>query len=391
MSRIVKLAGGVLLWLVVAFCLAATLVPHFLDRIYYWGPVSGHFDGQRFFNPDGEDSFGTPRGGNRTGFFWRRLTGQGEAVWPDRVAVIPARPATRVGAPGSAGPMRATWVGHATVLVQVAGINILTDPIWAERTGPFALGPQRVTAPGIAFDDLPPIDLVLVSHNHYDHLDLSTLRRLWERDRPVIATALGLDSAIRQAGVPSRALDWGDGFDLRPGIRVHSVRSHHWTSRWLTDRNRALWSAFVVELPGGNLFFAGDTGVGDGEWPGEAAALGPIRLALIPIGAFRFSPGQMSTGSHIGPVEAVQVFDKLGQPFALPIHWGTFKLSSEARRTPPEMLRRLTECSGLDPARFAPRRIGLTIEVPFPTRRTGALDRRRLMQCADRPEIKRLP
>lgn len=391
MARAAKWTVGVLLWLVVVACLAASIVPAFLDRIYYRGAESGHFDGERFFNPDGDDTARVPGGGNRAGFFWRRLTGEGEAAWPASVAVRPATKAELVlpSSGGAAPPMRATWVGHASVLVQTPALNILTDPVWAERAGPFGFGPKRTTAPGIALADLPKIDLIVVSHNHYDHLDLATLKRLWDRDRPAIVTSLGNGAILRSAGIEATEFDWDQAASVR-GARVHVVRNHHWGSRWFADRNRALWSAFVVEMPGGNLFFAGDTGFGDGKWPREAAAIGPIRLALIPIGAFRFQPGEMVTGSHIGPREAVRVWDRLGRPTAMPIHWGTFKLSAEARETPPAMLDLLMRCASEPADRFARRDIGRPFDVPPMSAAPPPLDEARLAACARTPAVRAL-
>lgn len=361
--RVFRTLLAVLLWIVVAACLAATIVPHFLDRIYYRGPGSAHFDGGRFFNPDGEDTAHPPGRGGRAGFLLRYLSGRDDRPpWPERVRVVQARPPATV----AGDQMVVTWVGHATVLVQTASLNILTDPIWADRAGPLGLGPTRVAAPGIAFADLPKIDLVLVSHSHYDHLDLQTLRRLWERDRPLVVTSLGNDSVIGQVGVPARALDWGGRLAVRAGVEVAVTRNHHWGSRWFTDRNRALWSSFIVRLPGGNLFFAGDTGLGDGRWAEEARALGPIRLALIPIGAFRFSPGEMGTASHIGPVQAAEVFRRLGAWRGVAVHWGTFRLSDEAWDTPPRLLGEAMRCAGQTAkgARFGALGIGETVEVP---------------------------
>jgi L-ascorbate metabolism protein UlaG (beta-lactamase superfamily) len=141
------------------------------------------------------------------------------------------------------------------------------------------------------------------------------------------------------------------------------TRNHHWDSRWFTDRNRALWSSFVVRLPHGNLFFAGDTGFGDGKWPDEAARYGPIRLALIPIGAFRFEPGQMGIGSHIGPIDAATVFQRLGASRAIGIHWGTFRLSYEAYDTPPRLLREVMRCRGYPAGLFDTAAIGRPIEI----------------------------
>ena len=389
-GRLLKwLAAGVL-FAIVGLCLAIVLIPPFLDRVYYRGPVSDHFDGQRFFNPDVEDTFRPPAGRSRGSFLLRFVTGSDDRPpWPEQVAVTPSRPPARV----EGERMLVTWVGHATMLVQTAGLNILTDPVWSDTAGPFGFGPRRVTRPGVRFEDLPKIDLVLVSHNHYDHLDLATLRRLWDRDKPYIVTPLGNDAIIRSAGIPSsqrvtdcsacpgvEALDWGQFQAIGKGPadteaqreRMPAVivtRNHHWDSRWFTDRNRALWSSFVVRLPsGGNLFFAGDTGLGDGKWPEEAARYGPIRLALIPIGAFRFEPGQMGVGSHIGPIDAATVFQRLGAARAIGIHWGTFRLSYEAYDTPPRLLREVMRCRGYPSGLFETATIGRPIEIaPYAT------------------------
>lgn len=380
--RWVKRVGAGLLWLIVSLCLAIAIVPDFLDARYYRGAVSSHFDGERFFNPDGADDALSPPGG--MGTMLRYVTGRDDRPrWPDHVVVTPARPPARV----EGERMLATWVGHATVLVQTHGLNILTDPVWSTNAGPFGIGPTRVAEPGIRFADLPRIDLVLVSHDHYDHMDLATLKKLWDRDRPLIVTSLGNDSVIGQAGVPARALDWGGEVAVRPGVSVVVNRSHHWDSRWFADRNRALWSGFVVRLSGGNLFFAGDTGAGDLQWADQAASYGPIRLALIPIGAFRFTAGQMAAGSHVGPVDAVEVYRRLGAAQAIAIHWGTFRLSYEGWDTPPRLLAAAEACTGQ--RGFSAVRIGRTMEVPAfatpPVR--PAMARDALLRCLDTPAV----
>ncbi|MBR0553363.1 MBL fold metallo-hydrolase [Stakelama marina] len=396
--RAVRIGAGLLLWLVVALCLTIVIVPRFLDRVYYRGPVSDHFDGQRFFNPDGDDSVRPPGGGSRAGFILRYLTGRdGRPAWPRHVTVEQSRPARRVGD----GRMVATWVGHATVLVQADGMNILTDPIWSDNAGPFGLGPTRVARPGIRFDDLPRIDLVLLSHNHYDHLDLETLKRLWRRYRPQIVTSLGNDAILRSAGIEAQAFDWGQSTPVRRPCRgadgctgkafVTVTRNHHWDSRWFADRNRALWSSFVVHLPGGNLFFGGDTGFGDGKWADSAAALGPVRLALIPIGAFRFVPGQMASGSHVGPADAVRIFERLRAAHAIGIHWGTFRLSWEGYDTPPRMLKLAARCAHIGNA-FSTVAIGRGVNIPAGTTPPKAtrLDHDQMLACLDTPEGRKL-
>ena len=384
-----RIFGRIALLTIIAIGLIVTIVPRFLDRLYYQGPATGHFDGERFANPDNDADTQQmqPAGGGRAGFFWRYFTGSdGRPAWPGTVATAPIAPPARV----EGSRMLVTWVGHASVLIQTQGLNILTDPVWAERAGPLGTGPRRVAAPGIAFDALPRIDLVLVSHNHYDHLDKATLARLWQRDRPRIVTSLGNDSVIGQTGATATALDWGQRLAIRPGVSVVVTRNHHWGSRWFTDRNRALWSSFVVTLPGGNLFFAGDTGMGDGRWPAEAAALGPVRLALLPIGAFRFVPGQMESGSHIGPVDAVEVYRQLGAAHAIPIHWGTFRLSYEGYDTPPKLLAAALRCMGQ--TGFAPVAIGRPSEIAQYAKPATVtpMAREALLRCLDTPQVRAL-
>ena len=379
---VLKWVGTVLLFALVALCFAPTLVPPFLDRIYYRGPISDHFDGERFFNPGAAASARVRRSPN---FIGRMMGSDERSLWPSHVPVRQTVPPRAV-APGE---MMVTWIGHATVLVQVDGLNILTDPIWSEAASPLPpFGPTRVRAPGVRFEDLPKIDLVLISHNHYDHMDLPTLRRLWERDRPTIVTSLGNDTILQGRGIPAHALDWGrklamegdspqimgadDEIAYRCGyssvwecgrrFEVIVERNHHWGSRWFVDRNRALWSAFTVRTPAGNIFFAGDTGWGDGSWAREAARHGPFRLAIIPIGAYE--PRDVMGNSHVNPEEALRIFAALDPTVALGMHWGTFQLTFEAIDDPPRTLAELARRSGLAPGRFRATEVGRTFSVP---------------------------
>ena len=378
--------GTALLFVVVAILLAPIVAPPFLDRVYYRGPVSDHFDGARFFNPDGDMNPRQKGSRSAAGFMWRAITGRDRVAWPKHVAVAPGYPPAQATTcppvvPGRAienwarcvphpdpSRMFATWIGHSTVLVQAAGLNILTDPVWSAKAGPFGLlGPRRVRDPGIRFEDLPPIDLVLVSHNHYDHMDLATLKRLWARDRPLIVTSLGNDTILRAHGIPAQARDWGGRMLVRAAagqspIEVVVERVHHWGSRWGSDRNRALWSGFSVTLPGGNLFFAGDTGFGDGSWAVAAARDGPYRLAIIPIGAFQ--PRAMMSPSHIDPIESVEVFRRLGAANALAVHWGTFRLSEEGIDDPPALLAKELARQGIAAGRFRATEVGRPWEIP---------------------------
>jgi L-ascorbate metabolism protein UlaG (beta-lactamase superfamily) len=352
--RILKWIGTALLFAAIAISLAPTIIPPFLDQVYYEGPPSDHFRDGRFFNPRETGArYGAPQR-----FFNRWATGE-RSTWPEHVPVRQSVPPPRV----AGDEMRVTFIGHATVLIQTQGLNILTDPIWSLRASPFSfIGPRRVRAPGVAFDRLPKIDLVLISHNHYDHLDLATLKRLWERDRPLIVTSLGNDTILKAEGIEARALDWNGRLSPAANVELIVQRNHHWSSRWGTDRNRALWSAFSVRLPGGNIFYAGDTGYGDGSWVAEAAALGPFRLAIIPIGAYE--PRDFMKTNHVNPEEAMRIFEALNPARALGIHWGTFQLTFEPIDEPRQRLDALKRRSGLRPDRFVAVEAGESFSVP---------------------------
>lgn len=306
---------------------------------YYDGPPSDHYDGTRFFNP-GQAS--TDRG-LRAMLRWK-LAG-GAAKWPASVPVTPARPAERVDG------LCVTMVGHASLLIQAAGVNILTDPVWSERASPFRrVGPKRVTAPGIAFADLPPIDVVLLSHAHYDHLDLDTLRHLHAAHDPLMAMPLGNDAIVRAAVPAARCVtgDWWDRLDLGNGVASTLTPANHWSNRWPSDTRMTLWSGHYLDTPAGAIWFVGDTGYGDGRIFGEVRGrLGAPDLALIPIGAY--APRWFMAAQHVDPAEAVRIFMDVGAGRALGIHWGTFQLTDEAREAPVEELE-----TALDVARIAP-------------------------------------
>jgi L-ascorbate metabolism protein UlaG (beta-lactamase superfamily) len=202
----------------------------------------------------------------------------------------------------------------------------------------------------VRYADLPHIDLVLISHDHYDHMDEHLLRHLWARDHPLIVTGLGNDVRLASWGIASQARDWGGVVHLRPGIDVHLDRAHHWSARSTDDKNMTLWTGFTITLPGGNLYYAGDTGPGDMRWAVEAAKLGPVRFAILPIGAIH-ADGKV-TGNHIGPAEAVTAFQQLHAGSALGVHWGTFELTDEPIDLPPTLLRQTLAAKHIAPDRF---------------------------------------
>jgi N-acyl-phosphatidylethanolamine-hydrolysing phospholipase D len=229
-----------------------------------------------------------------------------------------------------------TWVGHATLLVQLDGVNLLTDPHWSERASPVRFaGPRRLVPPGLAFDALPPIHLVLISHDHYDHLDVDTVRRLAEVHRPLFLVPLGLEAWFADHGIDDVVeLDWWDRHEVR-GLVVTGVPAQHFSARSLWDRNRRLWSGWTVAGHDRRFYFAGDTAHYDGlKEIGER--LGPFDLAAIPIGAYE--PREMMRMSHTTPEEALDVLADVGGRHLVPIHWGTFDLADEPPGEPPVRL-----------------------------------------------------
>jgi L-ascorbate metabolism protein UlaG (beta-lactamase superfamily) len=218
------------------------------------------------------------------------------------------------------------------VLLQVAGLNILTDPFMSYRASPVPFaGPARVRDPGISVTDLPRIDLVLVSHNHYDHMDLTTLRKLHDLHAPRIITPLGNAAILNKARRPFRITegDWGDRIAVNADVSVHLAPARHWSKRTAFDRNLALWCAFVIDTPQGCIYFSGDTGYGNGaHFRAVRRQFGEPRLALIPIGAYE--PRWFMAPQHMNPEEAVKAHIDLGAHHSLAIHHSTIQLTDEA-------------------------------------------------------------
>jgi N-acyl-phosphatidylethanolamine-hydrolysing phospholipase D len=228
-----------------------------------------------------------------------------------------------------------TWIGHATLLVQIDHVTFITDPIWSETASPVSFaGPRRRVAPGVAMKDLPPIDFVVISHNHYDHLDLPTLVELARRN-PDTVFYVPLENAdlLASEGVTNvKELDWGDTVE-HEGVTIHCLPAQHWSKRGLSDDREALWSSWAVIGPERRFYFSGDTGYFDG-FSRIGRSLAPFDLAAVPIGAYE--PQAMMHWHHMNPEEAVQAAVDLGASRAVAMHYGTFKLSDEPFDEPPK-------------------------------------------------------
>ena len=307
-----------------------------------------HFDGRQFFNPSGAQ--GQP--------VWMvpRMLLTPRTRWPSRIPVEPRRPPT-------IGPddVVVTFVGHATFLIQVASTNLLTDPVYSERASPVSFaGPRRVRGPGVRFDDLPGISLVLLSHNHYDHCDLGTLRALDRRFHPQLVTPIGNGRLLRSAGIGQvEEIDWWQSASATP-VPVTLMPAQHFSARNMFDRNRALWGGFLIEAAGRRILFAADTGYGP-HFREIAARLGRVDLALLPIGAYE--PRWFMKDIHMNPAEAVQAHLDLAARRSIAMHFGTFQLTPEGIDEPVRELAKALRERGLPAEQFRTAAVGESVSL----------------------------
>jgi len=299
--------------------------------------MGDHFDGKRFVNPIG--TAGQP--------FSKvpRMLAERRTPWPRHVDVALQTPA-----PLGAAAAVVTFIGHSTFLIQTQAGNLLTDPMFSNRAGPFGLlGPRRVRRPAVRFDDLPPIAAILLSHNHYDHCDLPTLRTLARRFDPIVVTPLGNARLVRSTGIRRvEELDWWEQATTSP-LPIALTPAQHFSARTPFDRNRALWGGFVIRAGARRLYFAGDSAYADffREIPPR---LGPIDLALLPIGAYE--PRWFMRVVHMNPAEAVQAHLDLGAPETIGMHFGTFQLTNEGIDEPVRALEQALRATDTPPSQF---------------------------------------
>jgi L-ascorbate metabolism protein UlaG (beta-lactamase superfamily) len=301
---------------------------------------SDHFNGKTFFQAH--------HASLRMRDFWRWRLNHRPKPWPSRVTVPPQPPP-----PAPQGDeVVATWLGHASFLIQSAHGTLLIDPVYSERVSPVTwAGPRRVHPPGVPFEALPRIDAVLLSHDHYDHCDLPTLRRLATAHYPTFVAPLRHSDLLAEAGTQEvTELDWWQSESLDSGAIITLTPSQHWSNRLGSPRNHRLWGGFHLQLGAKRVGFVGDTGYDAEIFRAIRARFGAPDLALVPIGAYE--PRWFMKNMHLNPEEAIQLHRDSGARQSIAMHWGTFQLTDEGREDPPEALEAARAAAGLPAAEF---------------------------------------
>ena len=289
----------------------------------YRGRVSDHFDGSKFFNPGGVKA----KGGLEV-FKWMitRKPGTWKVEYPQTHGKHPLGH-FREG-------IRITFINHSTFLIQVDGMNILTDPVWSKRVSPFSwLGPKRMKVPGIRFEDIPRIHAVILSHNHYDHLDVQTMRMVFGSHHPAIITPLGVKAFLDQQYISGAIeADWWEEVALDKGVKIQPVPAQHFSGRGLLDRDATLWCGYVIKTSAGNIYFAGDTGYNEFTFKDIRTRCGPIKISILPIGAYK--PGWLMSPIHVSPEESIKIHRDVESETSIAMHFGTFPLADDGYDDP---------------------------------------------------------
>jgi L-ascorbate metabolism protein UlaG (beta-lactamase superfamily) len=316
-------------------------------EVYYNGPVSEYFNGEEFLriNPRPTDLKAPSFTTILKYFFAKNPYG-----WKEKnIEVHFNKPEARI----NEDIIRVYWINHSTLLIQTNGLNIITDPIYSKIAGLWnLLGPKRHHAPGIKFEDLPTIDIILISHSHYDHMDFKTIKKIITRDKSQVITLAGNDYLLHKEN-PSynvKGLLWNEGVKIN-NIQIDATPAYHWTKRGLYDDNKALWGGFVIITPKHKLFFAGDTAFYNGQiFKDLQKKYNSFDIALLPIGAYM--PNERMKYSHTTPLESVKIHKILNSKKSIGIHWGTFQLSQETYYQPKDDLKKANIEENVNPEDF---------------------------------------
>ncbi|RAW03260.1 MBL fold metallo-hydrolase [Pseudochryseolinea flava] len=309
----------------VVFALMVIIIGAIISAPVYRGPVSDHFDGKKFNNPGNIQ----PRGLKGV-IQWMRHRERG--LWIKTSDAKQHKPAEKF-----TSGTRVTFINHSSFLIQTSGVNILTDPVFSERVSPFSFaGPKRMRPTGIAFADLPKIDLVLLSHNHYDHLDKSTVVALKKNYDPLFIVPLGVGPYLTQIGISKwQTLDWWQS-TAAADISITAVPAQHFSGRGFLDRDKTLWCGYVFKSRSHTFYFAGDTGYNPVTFSEIGARIQSIDIAIIPIGAYK--PQWFMSPVHCSPEEAVKIHRDVKASHSIASHFGTFPLGDEGQQDAQEDL-----------------------------------------------------
>lgn len=317
------------------------------------GPPSDHFDGRRFFNPFGV----APKS------LWEVLKWQfanSKAPWPKSVGDVISSPLPKQIQDKQ---VALTFINHATVFIQTKSLHILTDPIWSKRSSPVSwAGPERVRTASHAIEDLPGVDLVLISHNHYDHLDLDSIKKIDQVHRPLFLVPLGDGRLLESIGISNfKEMDWNDSYFHAPSqSTIYFTRCNHWSARGVFDRNLSLWGSYFIQTNNKKIYFAGDTGYGS-HFDELSKKWGAMDISLLPIGAYE--PRWFMKDQHMNPEDAVQAHLDLQSKSSYGIHFGTFQLTDEGLLDPVQDLKKALEKKQIPPQNFTAPEFGKVYQV----------------------------
>jgi L-ascorbate metabolism protein UlaG (beta-lactamase superfamily) len=348
---------------IIAFFSLASCV-FFTEKNYYHGNISNHFDGTKFhnLNQEGAKSFSSYHQAKK-----EYENQYGKTQWPTQeIAVDQIIPSEKV----DNHQIISTFVGHSTFLIQVAGFNILTDPIWSNRASPVSfIGPKRIKKPGINFANLPKIDAVLISHSHYDHLDLPTIKQLKKHSNPQFFAGLGMCyflNNIKNLKLNCTELDWGQSFTFNQNLQITFLPAKHWSKRYLFGNNATLWGAFALQTKLNNnklakIYFAGDTGF-DSHFKEAGQQFSGFDLAFLPIGAYK--PQSFMSKHHTSPEEAVNAMQQLNAKQAIAMHFETFPMASDNFSDPVIDLKKALQQQQINEKQFVALQPGQQLILP---------------------------
>jgi L-ascorbate metabolism protein UlaG (beta-lactamase superfamily) len=306
----------------------------------YKGPASDHFNGKKFLNAGN-----VKPNGLKEVLKWMLSRERGKWNYIDSRSTFEPKEKITNG-------LNITFINHSSFLIQFNGINILFDPVFSERTSPFEwAGPKRMRPPGIALDRLPKIDFIILSHNHYDHFDVPTVRKIYQKDKPQLIVPLGVEAHLRKVGIEGIEMDWWQHIELgAEKFSIHCVPAQHFSGRGSLDRDATLWCGYVLHTPIGKIYYCGDTGYSSELFKTIGQRLGPMKVSMIPIGAYK--PSWFMSPIHCSPDEAVSIHKDVRSAFTIAMHFGTFALADDSQTDPIVDLKNALKNVNLDENEF---------------------------------------